>query len=163
MFIDGLLRKQTEKKHSLKKASSDLLVDKIKLIVPFRMSEFVLILRDGSPYKNVSVKEESVFFNNLQSGGREGGPIIVVNRRVEQEMWSWCNFKTARTTYIMDSANFENHDWIYVSENDWDQDRVLLEAWSLRVMIFKYTVWRRSYKLYYGVFESSISIWVYSD
>ena len=67
MFIDGLLRKQTGKKHSLKKASSNLLVDKIKLIVPFRMSELVLILRDGSPFKNVSVKEESVFFNNLQS------------------------------------------------------------------------------------------------
>ena len=67
MFIDGLLRKQTEKKHSLKKASSNLLVDKIKLIVPFRMSELVLILRDSSPFKNVSVKEESVFFNNLQS------------------------------------------------------------------------------------------------
>ena len=29
----------------------------------------------------------------------------------------------------MDSANLENHTWIYVHEDDWDQDEVLLETW----------------------------------
>ena len=33
--------------------------------------------------------------------------------------------------YIMDSANLENHAWIYVHEDDWDQDGVLLETWFL--------------------------------
>ena len=34
-------------------------------------------------------------------------------------------------TYIMDSANLENYAWIYVHEDDWDQDGVLLETWFL--------------------------------
>ena len=31
--------------------------------------------------------------------------------------------------YIMDSANLENHAWIYVYKDDWDQDGVSLETW----------------------------------
>ena len=31
----------------------------------------------------------------------------------------------------MDSTNLENYTWIYVHEDEWDQDRVLLETWIL--------------------------------
>ena len=31
----------------------------------------------------------------------------------------------------MDSENLENFAWIYVHEDDWDQDGVLLEIWFL--------------------------------
>ena len=65
------------------------------------MSELVIISRDGFPYSNVWVKEESVFSNNLQSifliSAQEGGAIIVVNGTADQGMWSWFNFKTALT------------------------------------------------------------------
>ena len=65
------------------------------------MSELVIISRDGFPYSNVWVKEESVFSNNLQSifliSAEEGGAIIAVNGTADQEMWSWFNFKTALT------------------------------------------------------------------
>ena len=33
----------------------------------------------------------------------------------------------------MDSANYENYAWIYVHEDDWDQDGVLLETWLLAI------------------------------
>ena len=29
----------------------------------------------------------------------------------------------------MDSANLEDYVWIYIDEDDWDQDGVLLETW----------------------------------
>ena len=60
-----------------------------------------MISRDGFPYSNVWVKEESVISNNLQSifliALKVGGPIIVVNGTVEKEMWSWFNFSTTLT------------------------------------------------------------------
>ena len=31
----------------------------------------------------------------------------------------------------MDSANLENYAWIYVHEDDWDKNGVLLETWFL--------------------------------
>ena len=31
----------------------------------------------------------------------------------------------------MDSVNLENYAWIYIREDDWDQDVVLLEIWFL--------------------------------
>ena len=34
-------------------------------------------------------------------------------------------------TYIIDSVNLEYYVWIYVQEDDWDQDGVLLETWFL--------------------------------
>ena len=33
----------------------------------------------------------------------------------------------------MDSAKPENYAWIYVHEDDWDQDAVLLETWLLAI------------------------------
>ena len=46
-------------------------------------------------------------------------------------MWNW----------LSESWNYV---WIYDYEADWDQDGVLLETWFLRIMAFKYNVWRRS-------------------
>ena len=34
-------------------------------------------------------------------------------------------------TYTMDSANPKNYAWIFVHEDDWDQDGVLSETWFL--------------------------------
>ena len=75
-------------------------MDKIKSVVVFKMNkgELVIISEDGFRYSNVWVKEKSVISNNLQSIflkvlRRE----IVVNGKVEQEMWSWFNFSTALT------------------------------------------------------------------
>ena len=31
----------------------------------------------------------------------------------------------------MDSENFKNDAWIYVHEDDWDQDGTLIETWFL--------------------------------
>ena len=31
----------------------------------------------------------------------------------------------------MDSANLENYAWIYVHEDNWNQDAVLVETWFL--------------------------------
>ena len=42
-------------------------MDKIKSTVAFKMSELIMISKDGFPYSNVWVKEESVISNNLQS------------------------------------------------------------------------------------------------
>ena len=78
-------------------------MDKIKSIVAFKMSELVVITRDGCPYSNVWVEEELVISNDLQSilnisnSATEGGPIIVVDGTVGQEMWSWFKFSSAFT------------------------------------------------------------------
>ena len=48
----------------------------------------------------------------------------------------------------MDSANLENYAWIYVHEDDWDQDGVLLD--SLRIMTFKNTLFGE------GLWNSSV-------
>ena len=42
-------------------------MNKLKSIVAFKMSELVMISKDGFPYSNVGAKEESVIFDNLQS------------------------------------------------------------------------------------------------
>ena len=75
------------------------------------MSELVIISRDGSPYSIVCVKEESVFFNNLQS------IFLIVLRREDQLFCKWesgaRNLKLIqlqnRTYYIMDSVNSKNY------------------------------------------------------
>ena len=76
---------------SLKRASSNLLVDKIKSIVAFKFRELVMVSKNGFPYSNVWVKEESIISDDLQSifliVSKEGGSIIVVNETVEQEMF----------------------------------------------------------------------------
>ena len=45
----------------------NILVDKIKSIVAFKMSELVLISRDEFAYDSVLREKESVFSNDLQS------------------------------------------------------------------------------------------------
>ena len=78
-----IIKKQIEKKNwlfFLKRASSNLLVDKIKSIVAFKMSELVMISKDGFPYNNVWVKEESVISNNLQS------MFLIVLRREDRSL-----------------------------------------------------------------------------
>ena len=53
---------------------------KIKSIVAFKMSELVMISKDGFPYNNVWVKEESVISNNLQS------MFLIVLRREDRSL-----------------------------------------------------------------------------
>ena len=51
-----ITKKQIEKKAliiSSKKGFFNLLVDKIKSIVAFKMSELVMVSKDGFPYSNV--------------------------------------------------------------------------------------------------------------
>ena len=94
---------------SLKRASSNLLVGKIKSRVAFKMSELVMTSKDGFPYSNAWVKEESVISNNLQS------TFVIVLRR-EDHCCKWDNgarnsnlIQLQCRTYIMDSANLENY------------------------------------------------------
>ena len=64
-----IIKKKTGKEMiiSLKMGYSKFLVDKTRSIVVFNTSELVMTSRDGFPYNNVRVKEETVFSNNLQS------------------------------------------------------------------------------------------------
>ena len=66
-----IIKKQIEKKkHWLflwKRTSSNLSVDRIKLMVAFKMSDLVMTSKDGFPCSNVWVNGESVIFNNFQS------------------------------------------------------------------------------------------------
>ena len=39
----------------------------------------------------------------------------------------------------MDSANIKNYTWIYVHEDDWDQDGALLQTWFRADYDIKYT------------------------
>ena len=78
-----IIKKQIEKDIGYfckKRASSNLLVDKIKSKVVFNMSELVMISKDGFPYSNIWVKEESVISNNLQS------IFLIVLRREDQSL-----------------------------------------------------------------------------
>ena len=116
-------------------------MNKIKSIVVFKISELVIIARDGFPYSNVWVKEPSAFSNDLQSIF----PIVL-----RREDWYCCKWDSgARNVkliqlqyhiYIVDSANLENYAWSYVHEDDWDQDGVLLETlipcglWHLNIL-----------------------------
>ena len=62
-----IIKKQIEKKTliiSLKKGFFKSFSGQ-KSIVAFTMSELVMISKDGFPYRNVWVKEESVISNNL--------------------------------------------------------------------------------------------------
>ena len=52
----------------------------MKSIVPFKMSELVMKPKDGFPYSNVWVKEESVLSNNLQS------IFLIVLKREDQSL-----------------------------------------------------------------------------
>ena len=76
-----IIRKQIEKKNSsFKKGFFKFLLDKIKSIVAFKMSELGMISKDGFPYSNVWVKEEWVISNNLQS------MFLIVRRREDQSL-----------------------------------------------------------------------------
>ena len=55
-------------------------MDKIKSIVAFKTSELVMISKDGFPYNNVCVNEESVISNNLQS------MFLIVLRREDRSL-----------------------------------------------------------------------------
>ena len=55
-------------------------MDKIKSIVTFKISELVIISKDGFPYSNVLVKEEWVASNNLES------MFLIVLRREDQSL-----------------------------------------------------------------------------
>ena len=124
-------------------------MDKIKSIAAFKMSELIMISKDGFPYSNVWVKEESVISNNLQS------MFLIVLRREDQSLLYMGSgarnvklIQLQHCTYIMDSANLENYAWIYVREDDWDQEGVLLEIWFLADYDIQIkTVKKRSYKL----------------
>ena len=43
-------------------------------------------------------------------------------------------YVTRSRTFIMNSVNLENYIWIYVYEDGWEQDGVLLETYSLRIL-----------------------------
>ena len=143
-----------------KKASSDLLVDKIKSIVALKMRELVVISRYGFPYSKVWVKEESVISNNLQSIF-----LILLNREDRSLLWmvQWskkCEWFIFSTTVINDSANLENYAWIYAHEDDWDQHWVLLETWFLADYEIQMHCLEKVLSTLVWCFESSINIWV---
>ena len=58
-------------------------MDKIKSIVAFKISELVMISKDGFPYSNILVKKESVISNNLQS------MLLIVLRREDGHYCTW--------------------------------------------------------------------------
>ena len=96
------------------------------------MSELVIISKDGFPYSKLWVKEESPISNNVQS------IYLIVLRGRNDYCCKWDSgarnvklIQLQHCSYIIDSANLENYGWIYVQEDDWDQDRVLLETWFL--------------------------------
>ena len=64
----------------------------------FEKSELVMISKDGFPYSNVLVKEESVISNNLQS------LFLMLLRREDRNVKL---IQLQHRTYIMDSANLE--------------------------------------------------------
>ena len=64
----------------------------------FEKSELVMISKDGFPYSNVLVKEESVISNNLQS------IFLMLLRREDRNVKL---IQLQHRTYIMDSANLE--------------------------------------------------------
>ena len=67
-------------------------------IVAFEKSELVMLSKDGFPYSNVLVKEESVISNNLQS------IFLILLRREDRNVKL---IQLQHRTYIMDSANLE--------------------------------------------------------
>ena len=73
-------------------------MNKIKSIVAFEKSELVMLSKDGFPYSNVLVKEESVISNNLQS------IFLILLRREDRNVKL---IQLQHRTYIMDSANLE--------------------------------------------------------
>ena len=64
----------------------------------FEKSELVMLSKDGFPYSNVLVKEESVISNNLQS------IFLILLRREDRNVKL---IQLQHRTYIMDSANLE--------------------------------------------------------
>ena len=73
-------------------------MNKIKSIVASEKSELVMLSKDGFPYSNVLVKEESVISNNLQS------IFLILLRREDRNVKL---IQLQHRTYIMDSANLE--------------------------------------------------------
>ena len=73
-------------------------MNKIKSIVAFEKSELVMLSKDGFPYSNVLVNEESVISNNLQS------IFLILLRREDRNVKL---IQLQHRTYIMDSANLE--------------------------------------------------------
>ena len=73
-------------------------MNKIKSIVAFEKSELVMLSKDGFPYSNVLVKEESVISNNLQS------IFLILLRREDRNVKL---IQLQHRTYILDSANLE--------------------------------------------------------
>ena len=64
----------------------------------FEKSELVMLSKDGFPYSNVLVKEESVISNNLQS------IFLILLRREDRNVKL---IQLQHRTYILDSANLE--------------------------------------------------------
>ena len=96
------------------------------------MSELVKISKDEFPYSKVWVKEESVISNNFQL------IFLIVLRREDRSLFYMgqlskkCVVDSTSAPHLHNgSANLENYAWIYVHEDDWDQDGVLLETWFL--------------------------------
>ena len=64
----------------------------------FEKSELVMLSKDGFPYSNVLVNEESVISNNLQS------IFLILLRREDRNVKL---IQLQHRTYILDSANLE--------------------------------------------------------
>ena len=90
------------------------------------MSELVKISKDEFPYSKVWVKEDSVISNNFQL------IFLIVLRREDRSLFYMgqlskkCVVDSTSAPNLHSSGNLENYAWIYVHEDDWDQDGVLL-------------------------------------